>query len=127
MALLAACKVGAVDLPDAAPSPQASAEPAPLANVLSATPSPGMDAGPRPEALRTDRPLPVDAPHESSRDAAARESTRETREPPAYSMQAVLHAGEGAPASKSPEINASAIEAAKRKTEPHIEIDASQT
>lgn len=115
------------DLPDAAPSPQASAEPAPLANVLSATPNPGADAGPRPEALRTDRPLPVDTPHESLRDAAARESARETRELAGYSIQAVLRAGEGPPAPKSPETNAPAIEAAKRKTEAHIAIDASQT
>jgi hypothetical protein len=124
---IASCKVAAQDLPDASPSPQASAEPAPLANVLSATLSPGADAGPRPEALRTDRPLPVDAPHESLRDAAARESTREFRELAGYGIQAVLHAGEGPPATKSPETNVAAIEAAKRKTEAHISIDVSQT
>jgi hypothetical protein len=117
--------MAAVDLPDAAPSPQASAEPAPLANVLSATVSPGADAGPRPEALRTDRPLPVDIPHESLRDASAREPAREAKEVFGYSAQATLRAGEGAPAAKSPEINTAAIEAAKRKAEAHITIEAS--
>jgi hypothetical protein len=125
--LVVACKVAAVDLPDAAPSPQASAEPAPLANVLSATVSPGADAGPRPEPLRTDRPLPVDAPHEPMHDTASREPMRDARELAGYSLQAVLRAGEGAPPSKRPEINAAAIEAAKRKTEGHLAIDASQT
>jgi hypothetical protein len=127
LVVAAACKTGAVELPDAAPSPQASAEPAPLASILSATLNAGADAGPRPEALRTDRPLPVDAPHELLRDAGTREPTREAKELSGYSAQAVLRAGEGAPPSKSPELNIGALDAARRKTEARVAIDMSQS
>jgi hypothetical protein len=74
----------------------------------------------------------VDAPHEPGRDALGREATREAiarevRELAGYSVQAVLRAGEGAPPAKRPEVNAIAIEAARRKSEGHIAIDVAQT
>src|SRR6202042_341830 len=61
---LVACRGAAMDLPDAATSPQASAEPAPLANVP-ASPSASPPTAQRVEALRSDRPLDVDSPRET--------------------------------------------------------------
>src|SRR3977135_4409733 len=68
------CKRAPFDLPDAAPSPQASAEPAPLANVPATAANAGADAGPRPESLRSDRSLAADTPHEATREPGARET-----------------------------------------------------
>src|SRR3974390_1969653 len=67
------CKGTPVEPPDAAPSPQASAEPAPLANVPSVSSATGtglagLDGGPAPESLRSDRDVPADTPHETSRE-----------------------------------------------------------
>ncbi|MDP8999613.1 MAG: hypothetical protein M3O46_05820 [Myxococcota bacterium] len=118
------CKAATVELPDAAPSPQASAEPAPLANVPATTSNARLDAGPRAEPLRSDRPLPPDVPHDATRDTGTREAPKELA---GYSFQAVLRTGEGPPASKGPEINLTAIDAARRKTEARMAIDASQT
>jgi hypothetical protein len=127
------CRGVAVDPPDAAASPQASAEPAPLANVSTAagattSPAVGPDAGPPPEPLRGDRAVGADAPHETARDLGAKDPrSGDTRELAGYVLQAVLHAGEGPPAPKGPEVNASAIEAARRKLEARMAIEASQT
>jgi hypothetical protein len=121
------CKAVAIDLPDSAPSPQASAEPAPLTNVLAATTSAAADAGPSPEPLRGDRPLATDLLHETTREPGNREPVREAKELAGYTLQAVVRTGEGPSPVKGPEINGLAIEAAKRKTEAHLAIDASQT
>ncbi|HEX3344086.1 MAG TPA: hypothetical protein VHS09_05905, partial [Polyangiaceae bacterium] len=72
------CRGAAVDPPDAAASPQASAEPAPLANVstaagTTATSTTGADAGPPPEPLRGDRALAADSPHETARELGAKD------------------------------------------------------
>ncbi|HXN32374.1 MAG TPA: hypothetical protein VN894_10950 [Polyangiaceae bacterium] len=127
LVLVFACKGAAFDPLDAAPSPQASAEPAPLANVPATATNIGADAGPPPEALRSDRPLATDVPRETARELGPKESVRDARELSGYTVQAVLRTGEGAPPPKAPEINLSAIEAARHKTEAHIAIDASQT
>ncbi|HEY6460370.1 MAG TPA: hypothetical protein VIY73_09470, partial [Polyangiaceae bacterium] len=128
--LLAACRTAAVDPPDAAQSPQASAEPAPLANVTTAATGTGTetsaDARPPAEALRGDRSVPADAPREV-RELGGKEPRADSRELAGYAMQAVLHAGEGPPAPKGPEVNALAIDAAKRKLEARIAIEASPT
>lgn len=124
---LVACKGAAFDPLDAAPSPQASAEPAPLANVPATATNVRADAGPPPEPLRSDRPLATDVPRETTRDLGPKESTHDARELSGYAVQAVLRTGEGAPPPKGLEINLSAIEAARRKTEEHMAIDASQT
>ena len=108
------------------PSPQASAEPAPLANVPAATTSVTDDGGPPPEPLRSDRPLPPDSPHEATREPGPKETARDTKELAGYALQAVLRTGEGPAAAKGPETTFSAIEAAKRKTETRITIEASQ-
>ena len=127
LVLLLACKGAAFDPLDAAPSPQASAEPAPLANVPATAANIGADAGPPPEPLRSDRPLPTDVLHETSREPASKESARDTRELSGYVLHSVLRMGEGAPPPKGPEVNLSVIESARRKTEAHIAIEASQT
>jgi hypothetical protein len=136
-----ACRGVAFDPLDAAPSPQASAEPTPLANDPTAATNAGADAGTPPEPLRSDRPLPTDAPHEATRELGTdstssaspqrgphpREAARDAKELAGYALQAVVRTGEGAPAPKGTEINLLAIEAAKRKTEARIAIEASQT
>jgi hypothetical protein len=121
------CKGAASDVPGAAPSPQASAEPAPLANVPATATTAGTDAGPPPEPFRNDRSLAADVPHETAREPGLRESAREARELGGYVLQALVRAGEGAPAPKWPESNPTAIEAAKRRTEARMAVDASQT
>jgi hypothetical protein len=131
------------DPPDAAPSPQANAEPAQLANVPTSATSTAVtraDAGRSAEALRGDRELEADLPREpreTGREPGARDpdaSTsgwaprlRDTKELSGYSMQVLLRAGEGAPASKGPEVNLAAIDGARRKTELRMAIDVSQT
>jgi hypothetical protein len=126
---LAACKGSAPDaqgaLGGAAPSPQATAEPAPFTNPPS-PPNAGTlaDAGPSPESLRTDLVVPPDVP----RELLAREAgSRDTREVPGYSMLAVLRTGEGPAALRAPEVNNAAIDAARRRAEARLAIDMSQT
>jgi hypothetical protein len=129
-AALLACKGAPVDPPDAATSPQASAEPAPLANVPGSTPTTGasgLDGGPPPEPLRSDREVPADSPHETTRELGAKEPPRDPKELAGYEMQVVIRAGEGPPAAKGPEVNGNAVDAARHKTEIHMAIDASQT
>src|SRR5579859_1972775 len=133
LALLAAgCRGAAVDPPGAGTSPQANAEPAPLANVATATgtataTTTGADAGPPPEALRSDRALSPDAPHETVRELGGKDTRSDSKELGGYVMQAVVHTGEGPPAPKGPEVNAAAIEAARRKLEARLAVTVSQT
>jgi hypothetical protein len=130
---LGACRGVAVDPPGAATSPQANAEPAPLANVSTAageTATTNSTAGATPpEPLRSDRSAAGDAPRETGRDLGARDRDvrSETRELAGYAMQAVLHAGEGPAAPRSPEVSTLAIEAARRKLEARLTIESSQT
>lgn len=124
----AGCRGATFDPLDPAPSPQASAEPTPLANVpTTTTTNAAGDAGPPPEPLRSDRPLATDVPHEAAREPAPKEGARDVKDLAGYALQAVLRTGEGAPAARGPETNVSAIEAAKRKTEVRVTIEASQT
>jgi hypothetical protein len=120
-------------VPDAAPSPQAKAEPAPLANITAtssatATTPAGADAGPPPDLLRADQALAADAPRESSHEPTVKgEPARDPKELTGYALVAVLRTGEGPPAPKGPEVNAAAIEGARRKAEVRVAIEASQT
>jgi hypothetical protein len=127
---LPACKTASPsDAPDAAPSPQATAEPALLANPpLPATTNAGsVDAGHTPEPLRGDQGLPADVAHDApARDASAKEGARDPRGPLGYTMEAIVRAGEGPPPPHAPEVNLGAIEAAKRRSEPRMEIALSQ-
>ncbi len=117
LALTAGCKTAATsaDPPDALASPQASAVPAPLANVptalSSATPLViGSDAGPPPQTMRPDQALPPDT---LSRDLAG------------YTLQAVLRPGDFPPPPKGAELSASGLEAARKRTEARLTIDLS--
>ena len=116
--------------PDAATSPQASAEPAPLANLPGSTPTTGtsgLDGAAAPEPLRSDREVPTDSPHEATRDLAAKDPPRDPKELAGYELQVVIRAGEGPPATKGPEVNGNALDAARHKTEIRMTVDASQT
>lgn len=129
-ALLVACKGAAVDLPDAAQSPQASAEPTPLANVAAATTATtaslgALDGGVLPQAMRADRELQVDQPRETGREPLGKDAVRDPKELAGYEIDLVVHTGDGPPAPKGPEVNAAAIESARRKTEARITVEAS--
>ncbi len=127
-----ACKGAAVDPPDAAQSPQASAEPTPLAPAAAAANAAGnaatiLDGGAMPEPMRADRELAPDVPRETSRDLLATDPTRDPKDLAGYEIDLVLHAGEGPPAAKGPEVSALAIDAARRKTEARITVEVSQS
>jgi hypothetical protein len=122
------CKTAPAEAPDAAPSPQATAEPALLASPPAPTGNlPELDAGHTPEPLRGDQGLPADVPREPSvREGGAREATRDPRGPAGYTLQATIRTGEGPPAPRAPEVNVGAIEAAKRRSEARLSIAFSQ-
>jgi hypothetical protein len=112
---LAACKPGAVvDAPDAV-SPQASAVPAPLGNVPAVTSAQSLapDAGPPPTPMRPDRAL--------SSDSASKEKEV------GYTLQAAFRAGDPPPVTRGPEVSTQGIEAARKKTEPRLDIELSST
>ena len=110
-----ACKLpsqGASDTPDAAASPQASAEPAPLAvtptTTASAMPALSPEGGPPPTPLRSDTPLPSDA---LGRDVAG------------YTLSAVFRQSELMGPPRAGEVNTSGIDAARKKTELRMAVD----
>lgn len=139
---LAACKSAPTpDPPDALASPQAKAEPAPLANPMSSGPitvTPNPDAGPPPVPLRADREIPVDTPKEPSREpppipTAGKDGgvvlvpVKKTGELSGFALQAVLRTTEGASPPKSPEVSTAGLDAARRKTDARLTIELSQT
>jgi hypothetical protein len=104
------------DPPTASASPQASAVPAPLATAPTANASVSptslaADSGPPPVPMRADQPAPPDV---LAREAAG------------YTLSAVLRT-DAAPSPRSPDANASAIDAARRENEPHLTIDLAQS
>jgi len=126
------CRAASVstDPPGAATSPQAKAEPAPLVSPPSlasstSVASPGSDARPEPAPLRIDEPIAPDVLREVVREPGGKESTREARELAGYMLQAVMRSGEGPAAPRAPEVNAAAIDSAKRKTEARLTIEIS--
>ncbi len=122
---LTACRGASVEPPDAAPSPQATAEPAPFANppVAPTAAAADVEAGPAPEPLRSDRGLLPDTPREASaRDGGTKEGVRDPRGPNGYTLQVILRTGEGPPAPKAPEVNVAVIEGARRRTEAKLAI-----
>jgi hypothetical protein len=130
--LLAACKGAPVELLDAAASPQATAEPAPLAPTTAggtaAATSTGADGAAVAEPLRSDRGLAPDQPRgEPARESAGKESARDAKDVVGYALQAVLRSGEGAGPPKAPEVSVVAIDSAKRKTEARLAIELSST
>ena len=110
---LGACRNGGGPLellPDAGESPQAKAEPVPLENVAPTSTAPlvTFDAGPPPVPLRADQPLPADSP---------------PRDLIGWEMDAVLRTFEIPPAFRGSETSITAIDAVKKKTEPHLNIE----
>jgi hypothetical protein len=61
------------------------------------------------------------------RESGGKELGRDTRDLSGYALQAVMRAGEGPGPMRAPEVNAAAIESAKRKTEARISIEVSAT
>jgi hypothetical protein len=109
---LAACRGGppADVMTDAGVSPQAIAEPAPLANALvtaSAAPF-APEAGPPPVPLRADEAV--------SADPAAKDAL-------GWEMEASLHPVDPPPAFRGPETSIAAIDALKKRTEPRVVVD----
>ncbi len=84
----------------------------------------GVDGGFTPELLRADRPLAPDGPREALRESGSKEQPRDLA---GYALQAVIRAGEGPGAPRSPEVNTSAVDIAKRRTEPRLAIELSQS
>jgi hypothetical protein len=131
--VLVACKGAAVDPPDAAQSPQASAEPTPLvANVGAAAnattnATASLDGAALPEPMRADREVSVDVLRETSREPLGKDPVRDPKDLAGWEIDLVVHAGEGPPAAKAPEVNVAAIEAARHKTEARITVEASQS
>ena len=113
---------------DAAASPQASAEPAPIATptLSGATASP--DAGPPPAPMRGDVALTTDVPREPTKEKEqARDTPKERELLGGFSLQAVLRPSDVAPAPKAQEVSERALDAARKKTEARLAIDLSQT
>jgi hypothetical protein len=128
----ASCKGGPYEVADAATSPQAKAEPTPLAAApptasASIPASGGPDAGPAPEPLRYDSRLPTDVVRDVVREPGGREQAREPKEVAGFALQAVVRSGEMPGPPRAPEVNFAAIEAAKRKAEARVTVEASPT
>jgi hypothetical protein len=125
---LGACRAGPYDPTDTATSPQAQAEPTPLAASPVASASTGVvaaaDAGPAPESLRFDSHLPTDILREPVRELGGHEQAREAKEVSGFTLQAVLRSGEAPPPPRAGEVNLAAIDAAKRKAEPRLTVEA---
>jgi hypothetical protein len=101
------------DTPDAAASPQASAMPAPLANVptmtASAAPTTALaDAGPPPVPVRGDVALAADA--------IGRENV-------GYTLSAILRPGDIAGPIRAFDVNMAGLDAVRKKTELRLAID----
>jgi hypothetical protein len=122
-----ACKGGTYDPTDTATSPQAQAEPTPLAASpvasTSTLPLAAADAGPAPESLRFDSHLPTDTIKDQTREQVAHESPRDVKEVAGYSLQAFFRSGEAPPPARAGEINLTALDAARRKTEPRLTVE----
>lgn len=117
-AALVACKSPAPpgDSMDTPASPQAKAEPAPLANLPQtagsnvAAAALGVDGGPPPSPLRADRAVSSDAP---------------AREAVVYELEATLRPSDVTPPPKAPEVSLPGLDAARKKTDALLTIDTS--
>jgi hypothetical protein len=80
----------------------------------------GRDAGPAPTPLRNGEELAADVVRDPSREAGLKEGAREGG---VFTLQAFLRTGEGPPAPRASEVNAAAIDAARRKMETRLNVD----
>ncbi|HSQ61728.1 MAG TPA: hypothetical protein VLM85_00880, partial [Polyangiaceae bacterium] len=109
--LLWGCKTSPQEAAQAASaSPQANAEPAPIAAQLVASAGTSPDSGPPPAPLRGDRPLDAEN--------AGKDST-------GYTLSVVLRLPEAPAVSSGPTVSAQAIDAIRKENEPRFEIDLS--
>lgn len=111
--LICSCKGGSSDAPNTSASPQASAVPAPLATVPTTSSGAALaagDAGPPTVPMRGDQPAPPDLLPLPGKELAG------------YTLQAVLRA-DAPPSPRALDANGAAIDAAKKKNEPHLTID----
>jgi hypothetical protein len=114
LALAACTRAAPPTEPEVSPSPQAKAVPAQLTKIptiASGAVASNIDAGPPPSPLRADVSVSTDAL--SSRDLIG------------YSLRAVLRAEGAPPSSKAPEVSQAGLDAARKRTEPRLEIDLS--
>lgn len=114
LALLCACKneTPKETAHSAQPSPQASAEPAPIATPLALSANASPEGGPPPTPLRGDVALDVDV--------SAKELT-------GYTIGVVLRLPDAPAVPPGPTINASAIDAIRKQNEPRFVIDLTPT
>jgi hypothetical protein len=119
---LAGCRQGAsgagADPPEQPASPQAKAEPAPIASL----PSPGGSASPQPASLALDGgivPQPLRADRALLPDTTTKETTKEGIA--GYSLVAVFRPSDVPPPAKGAEVLG--LEAAHKKTENRLTID----
>jgi hypothetical protein len=123
------CKAPAPSDTIAPASPQASAEPTPLATPLMSPSSTlissfaGADAAPPPVPLRGDRAMPPDVISPMHEAVASLTPSPTGKESVGYTLQAVLHAGDVAPHARFPETNAAGVEAARKRLEQRLVID----
>jgi hypothetical protein len=116
-ALIVSCRSGGSgDAPLATSSPQAKAEPAPLATLvmpLALDTGPlasGSDGGLLPSGMRPDLGLAADTPTPLTENAL-------------YTLYASLRMQDSPPIAKGPEINSALLEQAKKKLEPRFTVD----
>jgi hypothetical protein len=118
----------ASDPPDQPASPQAKAEPAPIASPPTTSPSatPALASASAgapfvapPEPMRADQaPSPDPLPKEP-----AREGTKEASPPAVYTLTLALRSSDVAPPPKGVELSVPGVEAARRKSEPSLAVD----
>ncbi len=129
--LAGACRAApSSDPPEPSASPQAKAEPAPIASPPTASPavtptgsaSAGSPLAPRPQPMRPDEPVPVEA---IARDAGHEPTAKDTpRDVPAvYTLSVALRSTDIAPPPKGLELSPSGLDAARRKSEPSLSVD----
>ena len=90
-------------------SPQASAEPAPLATPLALSANASPEGGPPPVPMRGDLPLPPETPL--------------PKDPPGYTVAIVLRLPDAPAVTVGSPVNASAIDAIRKQNEPRFEVD----
>ncbi len=93
-------------------SPQASAEPAPIANPLTQAMNDARDSGPQPTPLRADVGIETES---SGKDGVG------------YTISMVLRLPDAPAVTTGPTVNASAIDAIRKQNEPRFTIDLTPT
>lgn len=136
LAVVVACIVGVAacrpneGAPDASASPQASAEPAPLAAAPPTTPSatPSLpEGGLLPQPMRGDERLSADAlpTRERTIERTADGGREKEKDPIGFTLSAIMRPADVPAAPRAPEVNQAGLDAARKKTELRLDIDMS--